>query len=201
MFKILKNIDFSFRQLRRLTIYALTASLIISILSIYYANNAHNRVYILIGGAVMEAAVAEKKDYLPVIAKAHIKNFHQLFWTLEPDDKYIQSNISQALYLADESAKRLSLDYREAGYYSSLISGNVSQSISIDSIALDMDTYPFHFQCWATEKIVRPTSITTRALLTNGDLRTTGRSPNNELGFLIEKLLVLDNHDIKTKNR
>lgn len=201
MFEKLKNIDTGFRQIRGITLYSIAASLVIAIAALWYVHLSRQRVYVLVGGAVMEAGVADKKEYVPVIAKAHIRNFHQSFWTLEPDEKYIKTGISQALYLADESAERLYADYKEAGYYAAVISGNISQTVKIDSILLDTDVYPFTFTCKATETITRPTNITTRALTTTGYIRTTGHSSNNELGFLIEKIRILDNHDIQTKNR
>ena len=201
MFPILKNIETRFRQMRRTSILLVIVCITISLSSLYYAYQSQERVYILLGGAIMEASVADRKEYIPLIAKSHIRAFHQAFWTLEPDEKVIKSNIEHALYLADGSAKRLFDDLREAGYYSAIISGNVSQSVTIDSIDLDTNSYPFPFKCWATEKILRPTSVTTRNLLTTGMLRTTGRSPNNDFGFLIEKLEVLDNKDLSTQKR
>ena len=42
----------------------------------------------------------------------------------------IQSNITKALYLADGSAKRQYENLKENGYYSNIISGNISQQIA-----------------------------------------------------------------------
>ncbi len=201
MFPKLKNIETLFHKIRRTSLLLTIISIVVSLSSLYYAYQSQGRIYILLGGAIMEASVAERKEYVPLIAKAHIKAFHQAFWTLEPDEKVIKGNIEHALYLADASAKQLFYNLREAGYYSAIISGNVSQSISIDSIDLDTNNYPFSFKCWAKEKILRTTSITTRNLLTTGLLRTSGRSPNNDFGFLIEKLEVLDNKDLSTQKR
>ena len=201
MFPKLKNIETGFRQMRRTSILLTIICVFVSCSSLYYAYKSQGRVYILLGGAIMEASVADRKEYIPLIAKSHICAFHQAFWTLEPDEKVIKNNIEHALYLADASAKHLFDDLREAGYYSAIISGNVSQSVTIDSIDLNTNSYPFPFKCWAKEKILRTTSVTTRNLLTSGLLRTTGRSPNNDFGFLIEKLEVLDNKDLSTQKR
>ena len=127
--------------------------------------------------------------------------FHSYFFTLDPDEKVIQANITKALYLADNSAEKLYKDLKEQGYYGDLISGNISQQISIDSIRVDMNQYPYTFRLHATEKLIRTTSIVTRSLVTEGALRNVARSDNNPHGFLIEKWGIIENKDLKTENR
>ncbi len=164
-------------------------------------SKAGSKIYILANGKALEAIAADRKDNIPVEAKDHIKSFHQYFFTLDPDDKVIQQNITKALYLADASAKRAYDNLKESGYYSSVIAGNISQQISIDSISLDINQYPYSFRCYATERIIRSTSIVNRNLLTTGYLRNVSRSDNNSHGFLIERWETLENKDIKTENR
>ncbi len=127
--------------------------------------------------------------------------FHQYFFTLDPDDKVIQSNLTKALYMADASAKHAYDNLKENGYYANVISGNISQQISIDSIQIDLNQYPFYFRCFGTEKIIRPTSTVTRDLITEGYLRNVSRSDNNPHGFLIERWNTIENKDIKIENR
>jgi conjugative transposon TraK protein len=113
----------------------------------------------------------------------------------------ITANITRALYLADASAKKQYDNLKESGYYSNLISGNISQEISIDSIMVNLDSYPFYFRCMAQEKLIRTTSIVTRSLITEGYLRNVERSDNNSHGFLIERWMILENKDLKIENR
>ena len=49
--------------------------------------------------------------------------------------------------------------------------------------------------------ITRPSTVTTRKLVTEGYLRNVERSENNPHGFLIEKWVTIKNNDIKTINR
>src|SRR6476646_6410450 len=100
------------------------------------------RLYILANGKILEAVAGERKENVPVEARDHIKTFHQYFFTLDPDDKVIQPNITKALYLADASAKTAYDNLKENGYYANVISGNISQSISVDSIHLNINNYP-----------------------------------------------------------
>src|SRR4030095_13446679 len=127
--------------------------------------------------------------------------FHFYFFTLDPDDKVIDANVSKALYLSDGSAKQQYYNLKENSYYSNLISGNVSQEINVDSVMVDLNTYPYYFKCFCKQKIIRPTTIVTRNLLTEGYLRNVERSDNNPHGFLIEKWKILDNKDLKVENR
>jgi conjugative transposon TraK protein len=127
--------------------------------------------------------------------------FHYNFFTLDPDEKVIQSNITKALYLADATAKRQYDNLKENRYYSNVISGNISQTIDIDSIRININQYPFHFKCYARQRLIRTTSIVTRSLITEGYLRNVSRSDHNPHGFLIEKWSTFENKDIKTENR
>lgn len=120
---------------------------------------------------------------------------------MDPDERLIQTNISKALYLADGTAKRQYENLKENGYYSNIISGNISQQISIDSISLNTDSYPYFFRCYATEQIIRATSIVIRSLITEGYIRSINRSDNNPHGFLIEKWSTIENKDIKSQTR
>lgn len=198
-------LDLAFRYTRLLSIIAVGGSLLFSgmafIIALRAVTRSQDRVYILSSGKALEALAADRKSNIPVEARDHIRSFHQFFFSLDPDEKVIESHLAQALNLADASASRLYDNLRENAYYSGVVSGNISQEITVDSIALDMQTYPIYFKCYGTEKIIRPTSQTTRTLITEGWLRNTSRSDNNPHGFLIEHWKVLDNHDLKTEPR
>lgn len=205
MFKKAKNIDTAFQQVRLFCLVIIAGSLILSGYAIFKMTQAtavaNSRVYILANGKALEALGMDRKDDIPVEARDHIKTFHHYFFSLDPDDKVIQSNIGKALYLADGSVKRLYDNLREANYYGNVISGNMSQEVSIDSIRLDVNQYPFYFVCYGTEKIIRATSIATRSLVTEGYLRNVARSDNNPHGFLIERFNTIENRDLTVEAR
>jgi conjugative transposon TraK protein len=136
-----------------------------------------------------------------VEARDHVKTFHQYFFTLDPDEKVIQTNMAKALYLADGSARKVYQSLKENNYYTGIISGNVSQEISVDSVRVNTDSTPFYFRCYATQRIIRLSSVTTRSLVTEGYLRSISRSDNNPHGFLIERWKTIENRDLKTENR
>jgi conjugative transposon TraK protein len=205
MFKKTKNIDTAFRHVRLFSIAFLAGCIIISVMIAYksyqLATQSQQRIFILANGKALEAYAADRKDNIPVEARDHVKMFHHYFFTMDPDDKVIQSNITKALYLADGSAKQQYDNLKENGYYTNLISGNISQEIQADSIMINTENYPFYFRYKGQQKIIRPTTIVTRSLITEGYLRNVSRSDNNSHGFLIERWRTLENKDINIQNR
>jgi conjugative transposon TraK protein len=205
MFQKTKNIDSAFRYIRLFTLAVVMASVIISIFIAYksyqLASQAQQKIFILANGKALEAYSADRKDNIPVEARDHVKMFHHFFFTLDPDDKVIQANITKALYFADNSAKQQYDNLKENGYYSNMMAGNISQEIAMDSIIINIDVYPFYFRYKGEQKIIRPTTIVTRSLITEGYLRNVSRSDNNAHGFLIEKWRTLENKDLTTHNR
>ncbi len=205
MFTKIKNIDTAFQHVRNFTIVVILGSFSICGFTIYKSyllvNESKNRIYVLAGGKVLDAYSSERKENIAIEAIDHVATFHQYFFSLDPDNQVIEENINKALYLADASAKDQYEILKESGFYTSIISGNISQRVKIDSIRLDMDEYPYLFKCYAIQRIIRKTSIVTRSLQTEGFLRSVSRSKHNSHGFLIERWTTLENKDIKTQNR
>ena len=205
MFRQLKNIDAAFRYVRSFSMLLIIACVAVSSYAIYSAHDivskSESKIFVLANGKALEAIAADRKDNIPVEARDHVRMFHQWFFSLDPDEKVIQSNIGKALYLADGSAKSAYESLEENNYYTGIISGNVSQEINVDSVFINVDLYPYYFRCNATQKIIRPSSITLRSLVTEGFLRNVARSDNNPHGFLIEKWKTLENKDVKTEKR
>lgn len=205
MFTKMKNIDTAFRYVRGFTILIIVGCVLISCFTLYKSfdtvSKMQDKVYILANGKALEAYASDRKDNIPVEAKDHVKTFHVYFFSLDPDDKVIKANVTKALYLADDSAKRIYDDLKENGYYAGIISGNISQTIVVDSIQIDVNEYPYQFKCFAKQKIIRSTSIVNRSLLTEGTLRNVSRSDNNPHGFLIERWNTLENKDLSIENR
>lgn len=205
MFRKMKNIDTAFKQVRLFSLAVIGLCLILTLFmahkSYQLATQSQQRIFILANGKALEAYAADRKDNVPVEARDHVKMFHHYFFTLDPDDKVINSNITKALYLADGSAKQQYDNLKENGYYTNLISGNISQEMQADSIIINTSDYPYHFRYKGVQKIIRPSTIVTRSLVTEGYLRNVSRSDNNSHGFLIERWKTLENADIKIENR
>ncbi|MBN8788973.1 MAG: conjugative transposon protein TraK [Terrimonas sp.] len=205
MFKQMKNIDTAFRHVRLFSLFFLVGCMVVSLYALYLTQkittNAQNKIFVLANSKALEAYASERKENIPAEAKDHVNTFHQLFFNVTPDNNIIQRNISRALYLADRSAKQHYDNLKESGYYTNVMSGNVSQELSTDSIYINLDAHPYYFRFHGTLQIIRTTSIATRSLVTEGVLRSIARSDNNSHGFLIEKWNIIENRDIKIQNR
>lgn len=205
MFRKAKNIDTAFKQVKLFSLVAISGTLLLSVYIIYnsyqLSNSAQKRIYILANGKALEAYAADRKDNVPVEARDHVKMFHHYFFTLDPDEKVVQFNITKALYLADATAKQQYDNLKEKGFYTNLISGNISQEIQSDTIKISVESYPYHFIYKGQQKIIRPTTIVTRSLITEGYLRNVSRSDNNSHGFLIERWKTIENNDIRIEQR
>lgn len=202
MFKKLENIETSFQKMRMFFIIGIVAvfglSGWVSYLAYDYTNISQNRIYILANGKALEAVAGDRKDNVPVEARDHVKTFHQFFFTLDPDESQQKASVLKALYLADETAKREFDNLTEKGYYTNIISSNISQTLITDSISVDLSNYPYQFKFYGKQVLLRSTSVTTRSLVTEGYLRNVNRSDNNSHGFLIERWSTLENNDIST---
>ncbi|GAA3976554.1 conjugative transposon protein TraK [Mucilaginibacter dorajii] len=200
MFKQLKNIDTAFQHIKRFSLVLIAANVVIcclwSFVTYKAVTEAQQRVHILYNGKVFEAFASTRKANLPVELRDHIKDFHHYFFDQSPDDKEIKKKISKALYLADNSAKKQYDNLVESGYYNNLISANISQEVEIDSIKLDINTAPYQFTCYATEKLIRASNTVVRKLVTQGVIRDLGdKTDDNPHGFLIQQWQILENSD------
>jgi len=205
MFKQMKNIDTAFRSIRSFTMIVVIGSVFLCGFTLYKSfrlvAQMQSKIYILANGKALEAYASDRKENIPVEARDHVRMFHTYFFTLDPDEKVIQANITKALYLADASAKREYDNLKENGYYANIIAGNISQQIKVDSVVVNTNEYPYYFRCYATQSIIRTTSTVSRSLITEGYMRNVSRSDNNPHGFLIERWTTIENRDLKIENR
>lgn len=205
MFQKFNNLERSFQHIRTFSICFFAGNLLLLAFGIYQfttlIEHKDQRIYILQGDQVLHAEAAGRDTKLEVQLRAHVKSFHQLFFSLDPDEKVIKSNLSSALYLADASAQHEYNNLQESGYYSGIIAGNISQKIHVDSVWLDTKVSPYLFRCYATQEITRSSSKVLRSLISTGQLRPVSQSDNNPHGYLIERWSVLDNKDISTTAR
>jgi conjugative transposon TraK protein len=206
MLKQYQNLESAFRHIRLFSLFFLLVNVAVSLYAIYKSDEAQrlsrNKVYLIANGKLLSAVAVDRAENMPVEIRDHVKMFHFYFFSLEPDDKVIKAHLTKALYLADVTAKTEYDDLNETGYYSNLISGNVSQQVEEpDSIQVDMNQIPYYFRYSGKIRIVRATTITIRVLVAEGYIRSTTMSDNNPHGLLIERWKILDNHDLSTQKR
>jgi conjugative transposon TraK protein len=205
-FKSLKNIETSFKQIRFFGIVFLVVCSAITVYSVWssynFAEAQRQKIYVLDGGKSLILALSQDlSQNRPVEAREHIKRFHELFFTLSPDKSAIESNITRALFLVDKSAFKYYQDMSEKGYYNRIISGNINQTIQVDSVSVDFNGYPYHAVTYARLLIIRESNITERSLITRCNLINSVRSDNNPHGFTMEKFEIVENKDLRVLER
>jgi conjugative transposon TraK protein len=136
--------------------------------SYHLAENIQSHIYVLANGKAMRRLPPNAKKIYPWRQGIMCGPFTSGSFTLSPDDKAIQATITKALYLADASARSVYESLKENNYYTGIITGNVSQEVSVDSVLVNLESEPYSFRCWATVQITRPSAITIRSLLTEG---------------------------------
>jgi conjugative transposon TraK protein len=205
MFGKLKNLEVAFQHIKLFTIVVIVGCVLLSCYALYKSfllvSRVEDRIYVLADGKALEAFTSVRGDNIPVEAKDHVARFHRLFFGLDPDERLIREQIGSAMYLADESAKRIYDDLSESGFYLNMVSGNVSQKVEIDSISIEMEQLPIRFRFVGKQIITRSTSITVRSLVTRGELRIVSRSDNNPHGLLIEHWQTIENKELSNKRR
>ena len=134
-----------------------------------------------------------------VEAKSDIEMFHYLFFTLAPDDKYIEYTMQKAMYLVDESGLAQYNALKEKGFYSNVIGTSTICSIFCDSIKLDKKQMTFTY--YGRQRIERRTSILYRQLITSGGLKRVPRTENNPHGLLIINWRTLVNKDLSEEQK
>ncbi|WP_163321764.1 conjugative transposon protein TraK [Draconibacterium mangrovi] len=170
--------------------------------SVQLVELSKEKIYVLDNGKSLLVALREDiSENRDAEARDHVKRFHELFFTLEPDKTYIENNVREALYLADRSAMEQYQAFKENNLYNQVIASDISMTLQTDSIKLDFSAYPYYFTYTGKQKIVRKSNITIRSLKTSGYLRNISRTDNNPHGFLMESWRIDENKDLESIRR
>lgn len=205
-FESLRNVETSFRLIRRFSLVFVILCAFITGFSVWssyrFAERQREKIYVLAQGKSMIAALSENVSVnRPAEAREHVREFHEVFFTLAPDRSAIDYSVKSALVYGDKSIYNCYRDLEEKGYYNRMISGNINQTIRIDSIVCDLDTYPYKAMTYARQIIIRESNVTERSLVTSCNLLNVNRTDDNLKGFFMENFVVLDNREIGKYDR
>lgn len=200
---IVKNIEKRIKINKTMAIATVIFAIVIVIVGFSYSykivQDSRKSIYILDNGVPVLVKQTDELLNRPVEYKAQVELFHRLFFTLAPDDEYINKNIDKALYLIDDSAKKERSNLTEKGWYNQIISSNATVSIQTDSINIDLNSKRFMY--YGTQMINRKTSLIIRKLITQGTFKDIPRTPNNAHGVLLENWNILDNTELSVKQK
>jgi conjugative transposon TraK protein len=200
---VLKKLENKIKLVLIITSLFLIGCVVISLGSLFVARgmvaDAHKKIYVLDGTVPILVKQTTMDETFEVEAKSHVEMFHNLFFTLAPDDKYIDYTIKKAMYLIDESGLAQYNALKEKGFYNNIIGTSTICSIFCDSIKLDKQKMTFTY--YGRQRIERRTSILMRQLITAGSLRRVPRTENNPHGFIIFGWRTLVNKDLSESQK
>ena len=196
---LVKNIESKIRLATLIAVGSLVTAIIISLIVSAYAYKqvaiARQSVYILDNNIPILAKQTDLAMNRPAEYRADVDLFHSIFFSLTPDDKYIEYQMKKAMYLVDESGVQQYNNLKEKGYFTSILSSSSVLTIQTDSIYLDVPKK--YFRYYGRQKIDRRSSTVLRSLVTEGYLKDIPRSENNPHGILITNWKTLENKDLE----
>lgn len=195
---LIQNLENKIRTVTIVTVTIVTACVIIVVatlaLTLSMIRDQQKQVYVLSNGIPLLAERTDQQNDLLIESKSHIEMFHQFFFTLSPDDEYIDYTLKKALYLVDESGLKQMNTLKEKGFYTNVIAASAVFSIITDSIEVSVDSMTFTY--YGKQHIERPSSKLVRRLVTKGNIKTIPRTQNNPHGLLIYNWRTTENEDL-----
>lgn len=198
---IIKNIETKVRLATFLSAGCLIAAVLMVIGVSFFAYrqvaDARKSIYIMDAASVpMPARQTDVQMNREAEYRSHVGRFHSLFFSLTPDDRFMEYQMKQAMYLIDESGALQYNNLKEKGFFNSILSSSAVLTLRTDSIHIDMPQR--YFRYYGTQKIDRRSSTITRSLVTEGYLSDLEmRSDNNPHAVLITRWKTIENKDIQ----
>jgi len=198
---IIKNIETKVRLATFLSAGCLIAAVLMVIGVSFFAYrqvaDARKSIYIMDAANVpMSARQTDVQMNREAEYRSHVGRFHSLFFSLTPDDRFMEYQMKQAMYLIDESGALQYNNLKEKGFFNSILSSSAVLTLRTDSIYIDMPQR--YFRYYGTQKIDRRRSAITRSLVTEGYLNDLEiRSDNNPHAVLITRWKTIENKDIQ----
>lgn len=200
---IIENIEKRIKLVTVISLAAITSSIVISVCVLNHSKDqikeSQEKVYVLMNSTLVSGKRTGFEKIKKLEFKSHIDNFHQLFFTITPDQEYIEHNIRKALYLIDESGIQEYNNLKEKGFYTQVLSASAVITLLTDSIYIDYDNNKFTF--YGKQKIDKTTSSTVRSLITEGVIKSVPRSVNNPHGLLISSWRTTENKNLQKTSK
>ena len=200
---VIKNLENKIKLVLIVSCLFMVGCVVIAISSLFTArmmvDDAQKKIYVLDGTVPILVQRTTMDETLDVEAKSHVELFHHLFFTLAPDDKYINYTMEKAMYLVDESGLAQYNTLKERGLFSNIIGTSSVFSIFCDSIKLDKEKTEFTY--YGRQRIERRTNVLYREIVTTGGLKRVPRTENNPHGLLIENWRTILNKDIEQRKK
>lgn len=173
----------------------------VTLLSFRFVRQSRDTVYVVDKGSTMMATIASGDVQRDLEVEDHVRRFHELMFNLAPSAESQKRSLERALLMADRSAYDYWQDHSEAGYYSRLVSANISQEIQIDSVLFSIQQYPYPARTFGKVFLTRESNVTAYSFVSECRLTDVARSASNPHGLMIEKFEVKKYESLGTRRR
>jgi hypothetical protein len=174
---------------RRIVLLVVALSLLVCLFAIWTVHRVHNKMLqtafaISAEGEVLPLKLVDSRENLEVEVRAHLDQFHRLFYGMDPGN--YKSQLDKALWLGDSSVDQVYRQKKTEGVYNRLLQFSLRQEITQIEIEVNLNQQPYTFQA-VTEFIVYRGAVQDRyRLTTSGKVVHVARNfPHNPHGLLI----------------
>jgi len=120
--------------------------MIVAFSTVLYKMNvfyARNRLILDSDGSIRKVSVISQKEALTIEIKDFMCSFYNTFYSFNQYN--IDSCLNLGFYKGDESLRNLYAQYKNDGWYNTIIQENVSQTsaINMDGFQIDVNAYPY----------------------------------------------------------
>ena len=201
-FSSLKNMDNVVKTNKLITIacIVIVPVVVIAFLIVLMnnVNKSNDTIYVLRSEGVDEVRKTSVRENRGLECEMHLRKFYELMNDLDPDRNAIEKKLNEALALGGKDIKRFIDVYKESGFYNQLIQENIFMRGEVDSIRVFTDVYPYKAVVYGRQVFKRYSNQSERnfnfsCVLTN----TRERTKYNPHALFIQKLVVLDNSELK----
>lgn len=203
--KLLDDIDRTMVRNRFIVVALIAGSFLfcaaVVIAAFTYAERQRQYVYVLDHGKSLIALQTDAVVSKDIEVSDHVARFHELFFNLAPSSESIRESLDKAYNLADRSAYDYAQDLAEKGYFSRMVSANITQQIMVDSVDVDVSVYPYEAVTYARLYVLRESTLTESVMETHCKVVDVARSSVNPHGLMMEEFAVTENNVIETRKR
>lgn len=195
----------SFNRLKIVSITSIVAACVTALgcvaYSLYSYSQNQKQVFVLDKGQVLTASAQHVSVSLRDRIEFQTKALHRLLFTVTPNKDVVTANINEALEISDKSVYEYYQTLNEKRFYLRMFQANASQDIKVDSVLVDMTTYPYRVATFATLTNIRESSMHRSSLVTRCQMIEVDMNKKNREGLQIENFTVVRNEEIETRKR
>lgn len=203
--KQMKTISSSFTSMKIITISSIIAIFLTALGGFYLYTKGYkelsSQIYVLDNGAAFSASSQDASITRKDEINDHVLRFHELMFNVPPNRDMIRSNLERALDLADRSAYNYYNDLQETGFYNRLVQNNAYQQMDVESVEINMDSYPYEVILRGYQYVNRESNVSQYTLVTRCKVLNAPRTKVNLHGLMINDFNVIENRLVETRNK